>query len=116
MLTEIRRFNLTLRSLMEIGILAGLGYWGFQAGKGITMKIILSISVPAIIFGFCSLVDFQKVKNYSEILRLIQELILSGIAAVSLYFAGQHTLGWILGLISIFHHVLVYVTGDTLIK
>ena len=101
---------------MEIGIVAGLGYWGFQAGHGIALKIILSVCIPLIIFGFWGLVDFHNAKKFSEIFRLIQELIISGIAAVALYFTAQHTLAWILALISISHHLLVYLIGDTLLK
>lgn len=116
MLIILKRFNLILRSIMEIGIVAGLGYWGFQAGYGTAVKIVLSISIPVIIFGFWGLVDFHKAGNFSEIFRLIQELMISGIAAVALYFAGQFTLGWILALISIIHHILVYLIGDILLK
>jgi hypothetical protein len=105
-----------LRSLMEVGIVAGLGYWGFHTGNGTAKKIILSIVSPAIIFGFWGLFDFHNVRNFSEILRLIQELILSWIAAAALYFAGQHTFGWILSIISIIHHLVVYSIGDTLLK
>ena len=50
---------------MEIGIVAGLGYWGFQAGHGIALKIILSVCIPLIIFGFWGLVDFHNAKKFS---------------------------------------------------
>ncbi|MEJ2614963.1 MAG: YrdB family protein [Ignavibacteriaceae bacterium] len=112
----LKRFNLVLRSLMEMGIIAGFGYWGFQIAKGNIMKIILTICVPVIIFGFWGLVDFHKAGKFSESLRLLQELIISGSAAVALYAAGQHLWGWILALLSIVHHVFVYLVGDTLLK
>ncbi len=116
MLTQFKRLNLVLRSLMEIGIVAGIGYWGFYSGKGSIMKIILGIGMPLLIFGFWGLVDFQKAGNYSELLRLCQELVITGIAAAALYISGQHALGWALALISIIHHILVYLLGETLLK
>ena len=116
MLNLLRRVNLVLRSVMEAGIVAGLGYWGFQIGKGSFMKIILAICVPVIIFGFWGLVDFRKAGKFSEPLRLVQELVISGAAAAALYYAGQHLLGWILALLSIVYHIIVYLVGDTLLK
>ncbi len=113
---DLRKFNLLLRSLMEIGIVAGFGYWGYHIAKGNIMKIILAICVPVIIFGFWGLVDFHKAGKFSEPLRLFQELIISGAAAVALYTAGQQLLGWILALLSIVHHILVYLIGDALLK
>ncbi|MFZ0455324.1 MAG: YrdB family protein [Ignavibacteriaceae bacterium] len=112
----LKKFNLLLRSLMEIGIVAGLGYWGFHTTKGSIIKIILAIGTPAIIFGFWGLVDFHKAGKFSESLRLLQELIISGATAFALYSAGQHLFGWILALLSIVHHILVYLIGDTLVR
>lgn len=112
----LKKFNLILRSFMEAGIVAGLGYWGFHTAKGSIIKIILAISAPAIIFSFWGLVDFHNAGKYSELLRLIQELIISGAAAAALYTSGQHLFGWILALLSVIYHILVYSAGDTLLK
>jgi len=80
------------------------------------MKIILAICVPLTIFGFWDLVDFHNAGKFSESLRLLQELVIYGIAAIALYTAGQHLWSWMLALLSIFHHILVYLVGDTLLK
>jgi len=45
---------------------------------------------------------------------VIQELVISGLAAVAWYLAGHPVLGWALGLTSVVHHVLVYATGHRL--
>ena len=81
---------------MEAGIIAGLAFWGFQTGNEVIMKIILAVCVPVIIFGFWGLVDFHKAGKFSELFRLLQELLISAAAAFALYIAGQHALGWIL--------------------
>jgi Protein of unknown function (DUF2568) len=116
MLTTLRRFNLALRGLMETGIVIGLGYWGWQFGESLGVKVLLAAGAPLLVFGFWGLVDFRWTGAMAERLRLGQELIISGLAAVALYAAGQHGLGWALGLISLIHHVLVYLLGGVLLK
>jgi hypothetical protein len=116
MFVALKWFNVALRGLMELGIVAALGYWGYQTGKGTFAKVLLSTSVPLLTFGFWGLIDFRKAGPMSELLRLLQELVISGLAAVAVYTAGQHALGWALGLISIVHHILVYLLGETLLK
>jgi hypothetical protein len=112
----LKTLNLTLRAVMEAGIVGGLAYWGLQFGETTLTKITFCISAPALIFGFWGLYDFHNFGKWSEFFRLIQELVLSFIAAFALYLVDQHILGWILALISIFHHTLVYLLGERLLK
>ncbi len=115
-MSNAQRLNLILRSLMEAGIVAGLGYYGFHIGESMGMKILFMIGLPLIGFGFWGMVDFHQFGKFSEMLRLIQELIISGLAAVALYFAGANALGWILGILSIVYHFMVYASGNKLLK
>lgn len=112
----LKWFNLSLRWLIEAGILAGLGYWGYEIGGSTVIKIVLAIGVPVVGFGFWGFVDFRNMGKMSEPLRLLQELVISGLAAIALYSVGQHFFGWALGLISIIYHILVYMLGGTLLK
>lgn len=112
----LKRLNLVLRVLMELGIIGALAYWGYQTGKSATARFLLSIAAPLIGFGFWGLVDFRGAGSMAEALRLIQELVISGLAAVALYVAGQEVLGWSLAGISIVHHALVYLLGERLLK
>ncbi len=116
MLKLYQNVNLVLRVTMELGIVLAFGYWGFHTGKNESIKIILGISSPILIFGFWGLIDFHNAGSKAELLRLIQELILSGLAAAALIIAGQNVLGFTLAGLSIVHHSLVYILGDTLIK
>jgi hypothetical protein len=43
-------------------------------------------------------------------------LIVTGLAAAALYVAGAPILAWIMGLVSVVHHALVYPLGGTLLK
>jgi Protein of unknown function (DUF2568) len=105
-----------LRALMEAGIVGAFAYWGYQAGAGTGMKILLAISAPAVGFGFWGAVDFHQAGRLAEPLRLLQELAISGLAAAALYAAGQHLLGGVLGLVSVVCHALVYLQGGRLLK
>lgn len=101
---------------MELGIIAAMAYWGHRFGDSAGTKLLWGIGLPLLVFGFWGLVDFRNTGYMAEPLRLIQELVISGGAAVALYVSGQHVLGWSLGMISIIHHALVYALGDTLLK
>jgi Protein of unknown function (DUF2568) len=114
--SKLKWFNLGLRALMEMGIVVALAYWGYQIGENVGMKILLGIVAPLIGFGFWGAIDFHQAGHLAEPLRLSEELIISGLAAIALYAAGQHALGWTLGLISIFYHALVYLSGGHLLK
>jgi hypothetical protein len=115
-LPKLKWFNLALRTLMELGIVVALAYWGYQTGQTMSTKILLGIGAPLLGFGFWGSIDFHQAGPMSEPLRLFQELIISGLAAVAWYTAGQQALGWTLGMISIFHHALLYLLGGTLLK
>lgn len=116
MRSALDMLNLTLRAVMELGIIAALAYWGYQAGYSRLTAIGLAILLPLIGFGFWALVDFRKAGSLAEVLRLIQGLAISEVAVWSLFTAGAPLAGSILGLISIVHHILVYVLGGTLLK
>ena len=112
----MKGLNLALRGFMEAGIVLGFGYWGYHLGGTRLTGILLAIVVAAAGFGFWGLVDFHKFGRISEYLRLTQELIVSGLAALLLYTTGQHVFGWALVLLSIVYHAMVYIQGDTLLK
>jgi hypothetical protein len=107
---------LVLRALMEAGIVAGFAWWGYRAGAGTGMKILLAVGAPALGFGFWGVVDFHQAGRLAEPLRLLQELAISALAAVAVYATGQHFLGWALGLLSVAYHALVYLQGGRLLK
>jgi len=101
---------------MEAGIVVGLGFWGYHAVADGTLAIVLAVAVPLLGFGFWGLVDFRWAGAMAEPLRLIQELVVSLLAALAWYAAGPHLLGWSLAGLSVAHHVLIYALGDRLLK
>ena len=101
---------------METGIVAAFAFWGYNTGNGTGMKILLCAVAPLVGFGFWGAVDFHQAGKSAETMRLLQELLISGLAAYALYDAGQELLCWLLAAISILHHVLVYASGQKLLK
>jgi Protein of unknown function (DUF2568) len=108
--------TLALRVLTEAGIVGAFAWWGYQTGAGTGMKILLAVGAPALGFGFWGAVDFRQAGRLAEPLRLLQELAISALAAAALYAAGQHLLGWALGLVSVVYHALVYLLGGRLLQ
>ena len=115
-LSPVETVTLVLRVLMEVGIVAGLAYWGVQAGSGTRESILLGLAAPAIAFGFWGAVDFHQAGRLAEPLRLVQELVVSGLAALALFAAGRPLLGALLGALSVVYHALVYAGGGRLLK
>jgi Protein of unknown function (DUF2568) len=115
-LSPLETVTLVLRVLMEVGIVAGLAYWGVQAGSGTGESILLGLATPAIAFGFWGAVDFHQAGRLAEPLRLVQELVVSGLAAVALYAAGRHAAAVALAALSVVYHALVYLSGGALLK
>jgi len=110
------RLNLALRVLVEAGVVVALGYWGFHTGGNAAGKLALGLGAPALGFGFWGAVDFRWAGAAAEPLRLIQELAISGLAALAWYAAGQHALGIALAVLSLVYHGLVYASGERLLK
>ena len=114
-MTPLAKFNLALRALVETGVVAGLAYWGFHTGGTAVAKIALGLGAPLLGFGFWGAIDFHQAGRFAERARLVQELVVSGIAAAALYAAGQPVLGIALAVLSVLHHALVYVLGERLL-
>jgi hypothetical protein len=110
------RVDLALRALMEFGIVLGFAWWGYFVGATIVSKILIAIGAPVVVFSFWGFIDFHQTGRMAESLRLIQEMLISGLAAFVLYLAGKPIFGWTLAALSIVHHIMVYVLGEKLLK
>lgn len=113
--SALRWFNVGLRGAMELGVVAGLAYWGLQTGASTGAKALLAVGTPALGFGIWAAVDFRRAGRLSEPLRLVEELLISELAAGAWYAAGQHAMAVALGAASIATHALVYALGDRLL-
>jgi hypothetical protein len=101
---------------METGIIIAFGFWGLNEGSTTMTKIAFCILTPVIGFGFWGLVDFHQMGKWAEPLRCTQEILISALAAFLLYQAGAFLYSYILILLSILYHLLIYVNGERLLK
>lgn len=101
---------------MELGVVCGLAYWGYAVGGPFWQRLLLAVLAPTVGFGFWGLLDFHQAGRLAEPLRLMQELVVSGLAGLALSAAGAHALGFGLIAVSVVHHALVYVLGGRLLK
>jgi hypothetical protein len=108
--------NVILRGLMETAVVAGLAYCGYKSGNQAFWKVILAVLFPVLGFGFWGIVDFHRLKKHAETLRLVQELLITGLIAAALIALGAHIAGWILVALSVLHHSLNYLLGEKLLK
>ncbi|QEC48280.1 DUF2568 domain-containing protein [Baekduia soli] len=107
--------TLALRATLEAGTVFGLAYWGATAGHDTAADIALGVGAPVVGFGFWGRVDVGGAGRHAELLRLLQELVVSGLAAVALYAAGLPATGVALALLSLAYHARVYALGGTLL-
>ena len=107
---------LILRVTMETGIVAALAYWGAHTPSSTGIKVLFGIAAPLIGFGIWGAVDFHQAGRHAEHLRLVEELVISLLAAAALCATGEQLAGVALGALSIVYHTLVYATGATLLK
>lgn len=115
MVKKLIWLNVVLRALMEMGVVAAFAVWGYGMGSTAWSSLLLAVVLPAVGFGFWGLVNFRSAGKHAEALRLAEELVISGLAALAFYSAGQHVLGWGLAALSVLHHGLVYLTGRRLL-
>jgi Mn2+/Fe2+ NRAMP family transporter len=106
----IKFANLTLRFLLELCMLAALGYWGLSTGEQLVIKIGLGIGVPllaGVVWGI--FLAPKSARRLDEPLRLILELAIFGLAITALYIAGPRLLAWVFGLMYVVNKILLTV-------
>lgn len=90
--TESRPVSLAsaVRSLLEVGVLVALGYWGYVTGGSVTWRVALGVGAPlaaAIVWGL--LVAPKAQRRLDDPARLGVELVVFGAATAALVLAGQ---------------------------
>jgi hypothetical protein len=86
----LKTLNLVVRFLLELCMLAAVGYWGFKTSSGWGLKIVLGIGLPIIVaFGW------WLAWKLSGIPHLALELTLLGSGAVALFASNKSALGWV---------------------
>jgi hypothetical protein len=109
-LTLLKNANLALAFLLELGVLAALGFWGFYTGSGVLAKIALGIGLPALAIVVWGLFGSPRARwHLNGAWRLMLQIVFFGSAAVALFVAGQPALGVVFALLFVINTTLVYV-------
>jgi hypothetical protein len=110
--TIIKNANLALAFLLELSVLAALGYWGFHTGTGTLVRIVLGIGAPLVAVVVWGLLGAPKSAwQLQGPWYLVLSVIWFGSAALGLFVAGQRNLGIAFALIFVVNQVLVYTLG-----
>ncbi len=107
--------NVGVRAGMEIGVVAGFATWGWHLASGRVTGVVLAVAAPAVAFGIWGAVDFKFAGSHAEALRLVEELAISGLAAVGFYEAGLPALAWTQVGLTVIHHAATYALGERLL-
>lgn len=105
--------NLILRFLLELGVVAGLGYWGFGSGTSVMLKVALGVGVPVVavvVWGMFGAPRSTMALHGS--MHLLLEVLLFGSAAVALWASGRPSLAVAFGVTVAINRVLMSVWGQ----
>jgi len=108
----MKEIILAIRFLLEMLALIALGYWGYDLGKGMWMKLSFMFLFPIIMmFIWGMFISPKAIFEIPEWFRILLELSLFGIAAFGLYNSGLNTLAILFILIVIFQRIYLTVNG-----
>lgn len=104
----LRMLNLAVRFLLELCMLAAVGFWGFKSQDSWLMKILLGIGLPVLIATLWGMFLAPKAtRPLSGASFLTLELILFSTGALSLFASGKPTLGWIYTITLVVNKILL---------
>jgi hypothetical protein len=96
----LKNVNLALMFLLELCMLAALGYWGFKLGQGLAVRIVVGLGAPllaAVVWGM--FLAPKASMPLQEPLHLLLELIIFALAIAALYAAGRTSLAFVFGIV-----------------
>ena len=100
--------NLALAFLLELCLLAALGYWGFRVGQGMLGKWALGLGAPlllAVVWG-----AFMAPKAWRPLpgmAHLLGAIVLFGLGVAALFVAGQPRLAGIFAVVVVINQALL---------
>ncbi|MCA9874232.1 MAG: YrdB family protein [Anaerolineales bacterium] len=104
----LQAVNMGLRFVLELCLLAALGYWGFQLDLGWPLRIAATIGAPlltAVIWGL--LIAPKASHRLTDPWRFVMEIVLFAVGAGALYLAGRPSAGAALFVIFLINRLLM---------
>jgi hypothetical protein len=95
MLSLAKNTNLLVMFLLELGVLAAVGYWGFVVGQNWPVKLLLGLGAPALFIAAWALFGAANgaVIPLTGFARVVLEVLWFGGGAAALVMAGSVTPG-----------------------
>lgn len=106
----LKMLNLGVRFLLELCLLAAVGYWGFKTQSSWPMRILFGIGLPiliAILWGM--FVSPKAMYALSGASHLTLELVLLASGSLALFASGKPTLGWAYTIVLAVNKILMVV-------
>jgi hypothetical protein len=106
-MNALKGINLAVRFLLELCMLASVGYWGFTTHSSWAMRILLGIGLPVLIATIWGV--FMAPRSAHRLhgaLFTIMDFILLGSGAVALYASGLVNLAWIYAAVLVISEIL----------
>jgi Protein of unknown function (DUF2568) len=105
----LKNINLTLAFLLELCMLAALGYWGFILDQGWPIRILVGLGVPLLAAAVWGVFLAPRASmRLPPLLHSILEIVIFGLAIAALYAAGQPQLALLFGLVYAINAILRY--------
>jgi hypothetical protein len=109
-MNTLKLLNLLVRFLLELCMLAAVGYWGFKSQSGWMMKTLLGIGLPILIATLWGLFVAPKaVYPLRGASHLTLELLLLFSGTAALFASGKPALGWAYTLTLVINRILIFI-------
>lgn len=106
----IKGLNSALAFVLELAMLAGFGYWGFQTAASAGMKVLLGLGLPIIALLLWGVFFAPRSsRRLSLIPGVLLSLGLFWLSAAALYAAQQQQPGLIFAIVAVINRALVVI-------
>ncbi len=108
----LHAINLALRFVLELCLLAALGYWGFQLDQSLLLRIVAGVGAPLLAATVWGMFVAPKAANQlADPARFGVELTLFALGAGALWLAERPSLGAALLVIYLINRGLLWLSG-----
>ncbi|GER86114.1 hypothetical protein KDW_02760 [Dictyobacter vulcani] len=110
MLTVLKYTNLAVALLLELCMIAALGYWGFTTGNGIILKVMLGLGAPVLAIILWGMFGAPRSKWRLQGLAYgAFKFIIFGVAIAALFAAQQEQLAIAFIIVLVINNILLYI-------
>jgi hypothetical protein len=112
-LEALKGLNSAVRFLLELCVLAAVGYWGFKTGSGWYLKVLLGIGAPLLIAVIWGIFGAPKANmQFHGLMLLALEVLVFGSGVAALFATKNYSLAWSFAVIVIVNRILMFVWGQ----